>query len=135
MFKKALIILIAFTVSAISCKKKNEYIIPRDEFIELMVDVHILDGIMGETKERKKFAKLDSVDYYTALLNDYGYTRKQLDSSITYYSKDLRRFDKIYQEILSRLNRMETKAEEELKAEQDQKNKKAGQTPPESTED
>ena len=123
MFKKVLIILIVLSFSVNSCKKKNEFIIPRDEFIDVMVEVHILDGIMGETKERKKFAKLDSVDYYDALLKSHGYTREQFDSSITYYSKDLRSFDKIYQKVLARLNRMETKAEEELKADQEQRNK------------
>jgi len=96
---------------AMGCKKERK-IIPRDDMVSVLVKVHLMDGAMQISQYNPDITVPDSLDVYEAVLDDYDYTRAQFDSSIQYYSKNLKKFDKIYQEVLARMNKMETAAQE-----------------------
>ncbi|MFW6095224.1 MAG: DUF4296 domain-containing protein, partial [Bacteroidota bacterium] len=81
--------------------------------------VHLMDGLTSFSEYRKGMAQTDSIEYLEAVLKHHGYNKTQYDSSLVYYSKDLRRFDRIYQDVIERLNQMETKANEEVKEERE----------------
>lgn len=106
-----------------SCgKDKKDYIIPKDDFEQILVDIHLMDGITRQSSLRKKLAKEnDSLNYYDAILSSHNYTRPQFDSSMVYYSKNLNKFDDIYENVLSELNRMEAEAEEKLEEQRKRK--------------
>lgn len=103
-----LLMLTAFT----ACKDDSGKI-PREEFIPLLVDIHLLDGAIKQAKYRKSIRVPDSIEVYDYVLSKRGYTRSQFDSTLTYYSRNPREFERVYQEVLARLNRMETDAREE----------------------
>jgi len=94
--------------------KQKKHVIPKDDFVDILVDIHLLDGIMRQPNFKKSLTKNDTTDYYDAILRSHNYSREQFDSTVLYYSKDIREFDDIYQNVLSNLNQMEAEAEDEL---------------------
>jgi len=111
-------------IIALGCSEKSEKkVIPQKDFIPILVDIHLMDAMLANSDFMDKLAKKDSTDYYKTLINQHGYTKTQFDSSITYYSNDLKKFDKIYQEVLARLSKMETKVQEKAKEEKEMKAK------------
>jgi predicted transposase YdaD len=108
----------------LSCEQEKE-IIPRKDMTSILVEVHLMDGSVEISRYEKNINLPDTLNLYKAVLEDYGYTREQFEASLQYYSKNLRKFDRIYQEVLSRLNQMETEAKEEQKKSSEQKKGKA----------
>lgn len=128
MKKTVFIIVVVFIFSCSKEVKIPEYVIPHDKMVNIIADIHILDGLFTVNNVRRKFAK-DSIDYYNAVFTNYGYTRSDFDTSINFYSNNIDEYDKIYEEVLNRLNEMETNikqesAEEEAKNEEKKKKKK-----------
>ena len=46
------------------------------------------------------------------VLKANGVTKAQLDSSLTFYATDLEHFEKIYDEVLNRLSKMQAKLQD-----------------------
>lgn len=111
MKRTSITILFFALIVTLGCKKDRK-IIPRDDMVSVLVKIHLMDGALEISQHNPEIAISDTLDAYEVVLEDYGYTRAQFDSSIQYYAKDLRKFDRMYQEILSRLNKMETAAQE-----------------------
>ncbi|MGM0497504.1 MAG: DUF4296 domain-containing protein [Bacteroidota bacterium] len=111
----SLFFLIVVIFLGAGCENDQEkYIIPKDEFVDILVDIHLMDGIMRQPNIRKSLFKKDTTDYYSAILKTHDYSREQFDSSMVYYSRNIREFDDIYQDVLSTLNQMEAETEDEL---------------------
>ena len=110
---KRIVTIIFFTalLFTLGCNKDKK-IIPRDDMVSVLVKIHLMDGAMQISQYNPDFSLPDTLDVYEVVLEDYGYTRAQFDTSVNYYSKDLKKFDRIYQEVLARLNKMETAAQE-----------------------
>jgi uncharacterized lipoprotein NlpE involved in copper resistance len=111
--KKALITIIFSVVFILVGCNKDRKIIPRDEMVPILVRIHLMDGTAQIAQYNPEINIPDTMDVYKLVLEDYGYTRAQFDSSLQYYSRDLKKFDRIYQQVLARLNKMETAAQEE----------------------
>lgn len=119
--KKIVFLLIVVLLS--SCIKKfktPDYVIPHDKMINIIIDLHITDGLLTVNNVRRNLAK-DSIRYYNAIFSNYGYTRSDFDTSIYYYSENIDEYDKIYEEVLNRLNEMETNLKQESVAEEEKK--------------
>jgi len=102
-------------LATIGCnKEQKKHVIPKDDFVDILVDIHLLDGIMRQPNLGNSLLKKDTTDYYAAILRTHNYSREQFDSTIVHYSKDIKEFDEIYQDVLSNLNQMEAEAEDEL---------------------
>ncbi|MBS3805907.1 MAG: DUF4296 domain-containing protein [Bacteroidales bacterium] len=113
--------LLVVLVIAFACRNEKK-VIPREELVPVLVDIHLLDGAIRHSRYREDVKIPDSIDVYEYVLDKHGYTQPQFDSSMNYYSRDPRRFEQIYQEVLARLNRMETEVREE-KEERKKKNR------------
>ena len=119
--KQALITIAFFTLFIVLGCNKDRKIIPRDDMVPILVKIHLMDGAAEISQYNPDIAIPDTLDVYKVVLEDYGYTRSQFDSSLQYYSRDLKKFDRIYQQVLGRLNKMETAAQEEEGREQSAK--------------
>jgi len=111
--KKALITIIFSGVFIFMGCNKDRKVIPRDEMVPILVRIHLMDGAAQIAQYNPEINISDTMDVYKVVLEDYGYSRAQFDSSLQYYSRDLKKFDRIYQQVLARLNKMETAAQEE----------------------
>lgn len=114
------IIVVIFLFSCNQEAKTPEYVIPSDEMVNIISDIHITDGLLTLNHIRRKLAK-DSINYYDAILNNHGYSRSDFDSSVSFYSRNIDEYDKIYEEVLNRLNKMETNIKQESVVEEAKK--------------
>jgi hypothetical protein len=138
--RTVVLIITILIISFIGCNKEEQKKrIPRKEFVQLLVDIHLMDGMLSNSDFRRKLAKRDTADYYNELIREHGYTKAQFDSTIDYYSHDLKEFDKIYQKVLSQLSQKESrikqKIEQKMKREKEDTTKednKENSTKPES---
>lgn len=106
-----------FIVFAFSCGIKDktpEGIIPKEKMIEIIVDIHIADGMFTDNNVRTLFAKKDSTNYYNTIFENHGFSRKDFDTSVYYYSHNINEYNKIYIEVLNRLSERETRVKEEM---------------------
>ena len=115
--RKILIFLFAFSLVNCSNKKKTPYyVIPYDDMVNVIVEIHITDGLLTSNKIRRKLAKQDTSNIYTSILNNYNYSRKDFDTSLYYYSKNISQYDMIYEEVLDRLSEIESNLKEKRSA-------------------
>jgi len=89
--KKLLIIFISLGLM-ISCSKSKtpDYVIPHNKMVDIIVDIHLLDGMLSMSDLRKDIMRLDTGNVYNTLLKNYGYSRHDFDTSLFYYSKQVR---------------------------------------------
>ena len=107
--KKTLILLLIF--SLFSCKnnkKTPDYVIPFDDMVDIIVDIHITDGLLTSNKIRRQLALQDTTNYYNNIFSNYNYTRKDFDTSLYYYSRNINQYDLIYDEVLNKLSELES---------------------------
>lgn len=91
---------------------RNNLIIPEDDFVDILVDIHLIDGIMGEAAFRDPLLgkyNTDSTNIYSKILENYGYTKAHFDTSMVHYSYHIDEFQKIYEEVLDALHQKEEK--------------------------
>ena len=105
----------------ISCKtnKKPDYVIPHDKMVDIIVDIHLADGMLTLNNIRRDLVLKDTINIYNEILKYHGYSRKDFDTSLYYYTKNIADYDKIYEEVLNRLNEKETKLKEAINKEQE----------------
>lgn len=96
-----------FFISAIACSSKDpgRQTIPRREFINLLVDLHISDAIALNHTINENLGRLDSSILYKSVLESHGYTREQMMSTLNYYADDPDELVEIYDEVFSILSK------------------------------
>jgi hypothetical protein len=92
-------------LSIFSCsRQEDERIISRDEFINIITDLHCVDAIIMNKGFTSTYLK-DSAQIYTEfVLKKYNITRKSFDNSLAYYSNDLNDFLAMYDEVIKKIN-------------------------------
>jgi hypothetical protein len=101
-------LLLLMAILALSCSQgRFGEIIPPKKFINVLVDVHLADGIAVENMSHPKGMLLDSASLYGSVFSKYGVTRTMFDSTMSYYSQHPDDFQKIYNKVTAKLKRME----------------------------
>lgn len=103
----ALAVLVFF---AISCANQNP--IPEKELTNILVEMFITDATVIAPNYRAKFSRKDSIEYYEPILAKYGYTLNDFDQTMSTYSKEPKKLDAIFDNVVIELSKME----EELRA-------------------
>lgn len=112
--KKYIIILVTLVLVACSNKPKvPDYVIPQEEMVNIVVDIHLLDGIMTVNRIRKSLVNKDSVNYYNQIFEKYNITQEDFDTSLYFYSHNINEYNDIYEQVLNKLNEIEAKVKEE----------------------
>jgi hypothetical protein len=109
-------LILLLLVAAVSCRGKHgRYIIPEKKFLEVLVDIHLADGMaMDNMRYNEKFV-FDSASLYESVFSKHEVTREQFDSTMQYYSAHPDDFQELYNILTSRLKRME----DDLRVKQD----------------
>ncbi len=102
-------------------KKAPDYVIPHEDMVNIIVNMHITDGLLNVNKVRRNLVKKDSLNYYDEVFKNHGYTRSDFDTSIYYYSNNISEYDRIYEEVLNKLSEMQTQLKEEIAEEAKEK--------------
>jgi hypothetical protein len=103
------LILLIVSLLIISCTNKPKNLIPREEFVNLLAEIHIYDAIMNKEGYLDKNITInDSASYYNFLFKKHQITRIDLKENIDFYSTDIEDFNLIYDEVVARLEKIKT---------------------------
>jgi hypothetical protein len=95
---------------ASGCSKKTEIsgkaYIPREVFVDMLVDLHLVDGITNDRKFYRLYEGVDSIDMLGPILEKYHVTRQMYDTTLYQYSRHPELFDQVYNDVLMKLNIM-----------------------------
>ena len=86
-----------FTIILIGCS--GNPIIPQKDMVLILEQIYITDGVVSISESSLGFK--DSIAYYEPILNKYGYTTSEFDSSIKYYAQRTEELDEIFDTVLS----------------------------------
>ena len=106
-----------------NCRGKGrDKILTEKQLIDLLVDIHVADGIaMHEGDKYGATYLLDSASLYQSVFDKHGVTRRQFDTTMVFYSSRPKRFNEIYNQVLLQVKRMEDEVTREFDAEEVQK--------------
>jgi len=104
-------IFFALLLAMFSCvsegyKKVPENLISEEKFVDLMVEMHLIEANINQ-----RFVKLvDSTDtsfgYYRYLFDKYEVKKVDFDSTFNYYSRNPQKLDEVYDKVQERLKAM-----------------------------
>jgi hypothetical protein len=119
--KKVLYISLLLLFSLLGCTQKKSLkgsdLIPRDQLVEVLTDIHLMDGITNDLKFYRKFNAEDSIDLFAGILEKYGVDRDRYEHTIEEYSKYPELLNEVYDEVLMELNLMLEREENKKEAE------------------
>ena len=95
-------------LSFLSCqtKEKKERLSP-DKMTEIIIDIHMADGIMSVQRIRKDL-EIEPNDLYANIMKKHGVSMEQFENSVDYYSLHMKKYTKIYNEVIKHFSQMET---------------------------
>jgi len=88
----------------LACSKRPSDVLNVREMTNLLVDLHTLDGIFA-TFEFHHLNADERNRFYETVLEKHNTSQEQLDSSLVWYSRDPKRFERIYARVLTRLTK------------------------------
>ncbi len=97
-------LLFLMSCSGQPAKIRHKYIIPRDKFVDILVDIHLMDAITNGPEFYRKFSAEDSVNVYSEIFKKFGVSRAQFDSTMVSYTRRPELYLKIYDDVILRLN-------------------------------
>lgn len=90
-------------------KEKVKDLIPANALIALLTDIYLADGLMIVPQIQEQHHMKDSVTIYIEVVENYGYTKTQVDQTLRYYFINKpKKLQKIYDQVLARLSEMES---------------------------
>ncbi len=106
--KKPTVLLFLLTMLGLfSCG--NSYVLSPEQMEDLLVDIHLADGI---TLQNSDFKKTDAkLDLYSTIYKKHHTDKAQFDSSMIYYSENLTDFAEIYEAVFDRLTQLEVEVQ------------------------
>jgi hypothetical protein len=89
-------------------------LIPRDEMVDIIVDMHLYDAIIWkEQKTKTKKIQVEKLFLYESILEKYHITKEKFESSMGFYQSDLEVLDEIYADVITKLSKMKSETEKE----------------------
>jgi len=121
-FRSIIITLIALSaVFSISCSKtgdnqiKKSDIIPQKEFVSLLTDLYISDGLLSIPLIKDIFQMKDSTLNYIDVIRSHGYTKEKVDLTFKYYfMNDPKKLEKIYDQVIAKLSEIQSRLESQV---------------------
>ena len=104
---KKLAFLALLAIIFMSCHKdEKKNIIPREALVSILSDIHLSDIYYMNHFQISKLHN-DSVNFYNAILRNYGFSKAEFDTTLKYYAIHSDKFDKIYEDVIIGLSKME----------------------------
>ena len=107
----------SFLLVLASCKSSGEKalpkglvkdsIIPQNEMISILADVHILESALQFESSRNKNISTMHDFYYRKLFSDYKISRRKFSLNLNYYEMDPENLRKMYGEVVKKLENRE----------------------------
>ncbi len=108
------ILLIVLFLSACTNKidehvEKPADLIPKDQMVDIIVDLRLMDAILA-LKQREKEQDIDDSKYFlnNSIMEKYGITHDRFERSLQYYQHDLKELDELNEQALTKLSKLKT---------------------------
>ena len=88
--------------------KKNAYIIPQDELVELLADIHSAEGITN-TNIRQFLSNTDRNNAIQLVIEARGIEPERFDSTMHYYALHTRQYEMLYDKVIQKLMLRDTR--------------------------
>ena len=103
-------LLILFLLQSAGCTGKKhikgrEYV-DREVLVDILVDIHLVDGVTNDRKFYRRYEHSDSIDLLGPILEKYDVTQARFDTTIAAYSRHPELLDQVYSDVLMELNVM-----------------------------
>lgn len=109
----ALVILLGGAACNRKKKISGDQYIDRDVLVQVIMDMHLIDGITNDMRYYRKFNPDDSIDIYSPIFEKYNINREMYDRTISEYSKYPKLMDDVYDDVLMQLNLLQDRIESE----------------------
>lgn len=83
-------------------------IIPADTMVQILVDIHLIEASLKVKHAKKEENERFTEYYYDQLFEKHNINREQFDQSIEYYERDAEMIDKIYERVITELNKIQS---------------------------
>lgn len=100
-----ILVIIVLCLSCNSSDKKAK-IIPRNDFINLLADIHLYDALSTDYSLSEYFEGVDSVTLYRSIFAKYGVSSESFSETMAWYSSRPEKFDKLYDEVFGKVNKL-----------------------------
>ncbi|MFW5975068.1 MAG: DUF4296 domain-containing protein [Bacteroidota bacterium] len=116
-----LILMMVFSIFSCSEKEKErpEVVLSESEMVEVMVDVHLAEAVLTRKRGENQEVEDLSDKYYDEVFDKHNITKKQFDTSFSYYQQNLSNLQRIYEQVITELNKMQRERELLRKKKQD----------------
>jgi hypothetical protein len=107
-----LLLSICLLLLAFSCNTGlKKFIIPEKKLVQVLVDIHLADGIALTVPYSKAAQSLDSASLYNAVFSKHHVTRAMFDSTMAYYAQKPDKLQVIYSKVNSILSKKDSDLE------------------------
>ena len=87
--------------------RKPDNLISKDEFVKMMVDIYLIQGINLEASKPDSLKKITQTDLYFSVLKKYDIPDTVFVRSLIYYSSFPKDYEKIHTQIMNILKEKE----------------------------
>jgi len=110
-----LLILVVLIPEGCTGKKQitGKEFIQREVFVDVLVDIHLMDGITNDRKFYRRYEEVDSIDYLGPIFEKHQVTLQMFDTTMFAYSRHPELLDQVYNDVLMKLNIMLDENEQE----------------------
>ncbi len=85
-------------------------VLPADTMVTLLTDLHVIDGIITATKEKKQPVNHLSDEYFDSVLKKHSMNREMFEESMCYYAFHAEELNRIYEQVIINLSKQESMA-------------------------
>lgn len=78
----------------------------------MLYDMHLHEAYASQYRFEREITKLESKDLYYSVLEKYGVADSVFAESVVYYSSLPKLYERIYQQVVDRLNMLQEEANE-----------------------
>ena len=88
--------------------KTGAGILPEKKMVDLLVDTHLTDAILYVDNSRTDEKRDKGLFYYPSLLEKYGITKVQMDSSVAWYMRNPTAYARVYEQVIKELEKRQS---------------------------
>jgi len=88
-----------------SCKPEQKRV-PQETFIDMLIDMHMIDAVTADYGLRNEIALFDSLTMEASILEKHGTTLESFEATLAWYSTQPKLLAEVYDEVFGRIDRM-----------------------------
>ena len=80
-------------------------IIPEDKMVSLLMDMHLTEAVLTKDDRAPDQKANLALSYYPSILEKHDVTRAQVDSSVYWYTRHPKIYNRIYEKVVANLGK------------------------------